>query len=144
MGAFSHHPRANALRVKVLEPGRKRAVAFARGVGFEVINAFDENLVDITGFYEFVNIDGSTRFRLGLFEVLGIQDYIFSFIDLISFNLFFGRHGSFFEFAHHALLKFYPVGLMQEVKLDAVLTDGGVEFYRHGYSAELYVSDPKR
>jgi hypothetical protein len=40
-------------------------------------------------------------------------------------------------------MEFYPVGFMQKVKLDAVLTDGSMELYRHGNVVELYVSDPE-
>ena len=89
-----------------------------------------------------MDIDGPAGFGLGLFEFFGVHENVFSFIHLKPFYLLFGGHGDFVEFAHHLLAEFYLVGFMQKVELNAVLADGRMEFYRDGYRAELYVSDP--
>lgn len=65
-------------------------------------------------------------------------------LRMLSFGLFFPRYGHSFIRANHLLLQFYPITLVEQVKLNPFSLDRGMQLHRHIRIPKIDMPGPDR
>ncbi len=118
----------------LLQSPDKRVISFSlnfRVIRLQVVDAVEEDGIDLFGFDEFVDLDHPAAFRGGLFEFLRIDDDILPVLHFKPFGLFFRRHRLLFIRTDHLLAQSHLVALVKEVKLNPLFFDRGMQLYGH-------------
>ena len=91
-----------------------------------------------------MDLDHAAAFRCGLFKLLGIDKDVFAVLQFEPPGLLFRRHGLFVKSTDHLLAQSRMVARVQEVELDPLFPDRGMQLHGHVRLAKMNDSFPDR